>query len=62
MKKKARRSATKVADARGRLYHIDCAPGDLAPYLLFLGDPGRVDRVAARLDRVERERSHREFR
>jgi uridine phosphorylase len=56
------RSATRVADAEGRQYHIDCKPGDLAPYILFLGDPDRVDRVAERLDRVEVLRKNREFR
>jgi len=46
---------------RGRLYHLDCGPGDLAPYILTCGDPGRVRRLARRLDRVDRRRHYREY-
>lgn len=55
-------SATRVQDGEGRQYHIGLAPGELAPYVLFVGDPDRVDRVAARLDAVELERRCREYR
>jgi uridine phosphorylase len=44
-----------------RQYHLDCAPGDLAPRILLCGDPERAARVAARFSRVRRERRHREF-
>jgi uridine phosphorylase len=44
-----------------RQYHIDLRPGELAEYVLLVGDPGRVAKVASRFDRVELERSHREI-
>ncbi|MGA9755073.1 MAG: hypothetical protein WBV23_08005 [Desulfobaccales bacterium] len=48
-------------NAQGRFYHIDCAPGDLAPYILTCGDPFRAKRIARLLDRVEMRRKNREF-
>ncbi|MFA5111394.1 MAG: nucleoside phosphorylase, partial [Desulfobaccales bacterium] len=48
-------------NARGRFYHIDCAPGELAPYILTCGDPDRAQRIARRFDRVEMRRKNREF-
>jgi uridine phosphorylase len=48
-------------NARGRFYHIDCAPGDLAPYILTCGDPFRAKRIARLLDRVDLHRKNREF-
>ncbi|MHC4599176.1 MAG: nucleoside phosphorylase [Planctomycetota bacterium] len=54
-------SATRVQDGEGRQYHIGLKPGELAPYVLFLGDPDRAERVASRLDAVELRRSNREF-
>jgi uridine phosphorylase len=46
---------------RGRYYHLDCGPGDLAPYVLTCGDPGRARKLARRLDRVQLRRRCREF-
>jgi len=46
---------------QGRYYHIDCGPGDLAPYVLTCGDPGRARRLARLLDRVKIRRRYREF-
>jgi uridine phosphorylase len=48
-------------NARGRFYHIDCAPGELAPYILTCGDPDRVTRIARLLTRVDMRRKNREF-
>jgi uridine phosphorylase len=33
-------------NARGRFYHLDCAPGEIAPYILTCGDPDRAQRLA----------------
>ncbi|MCV0404253.1 MAG: nucleoside phosphorylase [Chloroflexi bacterium] len=44
-----------------RQYHIDLVRGELAEYVLLVGDPGRVARVAERWDSVEVERSNREI-
>jgi len=46
---------------RGRLYHLDCGPGDIAPYILTCGDPSRARKIVRWLDRVEVRRKHREF-
>jgi len=46
---------------RGRFYHLDCAPGELAPYILTCGDPDRAQRIARRLTRVDMRRKNREF-
>ena len=44
-----------------RQYHIALERGELAEYLLLVGDPGRVAKVAAHWDAVELERSNREI-
>lgn len=46
---------------QGRYYHLDCGPGDLAPYILTCGDPARARRIARYFDRVEVRRRNREF-
>jgi uridine phosphorylase len=48
-------------NAHGRFYHIDCVPGELAPYILTCGDPFRVQRIARLLTRVDMRRKNREF-
>ena len=45
----------------GRQYHIALEAGELAEYVLLVGDPGRVGKVAARWDSVELQRSNREI-
>jgi uridine phosphorylase len=44
-----------------RQYHIGLERGELAEYVLLVGDPGRVAKVADRWDSVELERSNREI-
>jgi uridine phosphorylase len=48
-------------NAQGRFYHIDCGPGDLAPYLLACGDPARAQQLARQFDTVAVRRRNREF-
>jgi uridine phosphorylase len=48
-------------NAQGRFYHIDCAPGELSPYILTCGDPDRAQRIARLFDRVTMRRKNREF-
>ncbi|MCA9635285.1 MAG: nucleoside phosphorylase [Myxococcales bacterium] len=55
------RSAEEVCDERGRQYHIDLAPGEVAPAIILVGDPKRAERVAGLFDEVELERRNREF-
>ena len=44
-----------------RQYHIGLERGELAEYVLLVGDPGRVAKVAQRFDSIELERSNREI-
>jgi uridine phosphorylase len=44
-----------------RQYHIALERGELAEYILLVGDPGRVPKVASGFDTVEVERSNREI-
>jgi uridine phosphorylase len=44
-----------------RQYHIALERGELAEYVLLVGDPGRVAKVSAHFDRVDLERSNREI-
>jgi uridine phosphorylase len=44
-----------------REYHIALERGELAEYILLVGDPGRVAKVARRLDSIEVDRTNREF-
>jgi uridine phosphorylase len=46
---------------QGRFYHLDCGPGDLAPYILTCGDPARAGKIARRFHRLDLRRKNREF-
>jgi uridine phosphorylase len=48
-------------NARGRCYHLDCGPGDLAPYIFTCGDPDRARKIARLFHRVTVKRRNREF-
>jgi uridine phosphorylase len=56
-----RGTAENPEDARRRQYHLAVAPGEVAPFVLLVGDPGRAELVAARFDEVELERRNREY-
>lgn len=45
----------------GVAYHIGVRAGDLAPNLIFVGDPARALQVAERFDAVQVESRHREY-
>jgi uridine phosphorylase len=47
--------------AGGRQYHIALERGELAEYILLVGDPARVAKVSSRWDNVDLERSNREI-
>jgi uridine phosphorylase len=40
---------------------VDLAPGEVAPFVMLVGDPARAELVAGMFDRVELERRNREF-
>ncbi len=48
-------------NSQGRMFHLDCGPGDIAPYILTCGDPARAEKIVRLLDRVEVQRKNREF-
>jgi uridine phosphorylase len=48
-------------NAQGRFYHINCGPGDIAPYILTCGDPGRARKISRYFDKVDVRRQNREF-
>ena len=45
----------------GRQYHVALERGELAEYILLVGDPGRVEKVASHFESVRLERSNREI-
>ena len=45
-----------------RQYHIDLERGDLAEYILLVGDPSRVPKVSTHFDEIELDRTNRELR
>ena len=45
-----------------RQYHIEVAPGEVAPTVLLPGDTDRVDKITALWDDHEEVASHREYR
>ena len=47
--------------SEGLQYHIRCKPGDVAPYVLLPGDPGRVPRIAKFMDEAWEVARNREY-
>ncbi|MEQ9715679.1 MAG: nucleoside phosphorylase [Candidatus Asgardarchaeum sp.] len=54
-------SAEVVKTASGRQYHINVAPGELAEYIILVGDPARAHKVAKFFDKIEFNTQNREF-
>ena len=50
-----------VETAGGRQYHIGLAPGEVAEYMILVGDPERARTVSELFESVELERSNREY-
>lgn len=55
-------NADVVSDATGRQYHIALAPGELAEYIILVGEAKRAERAAAFLDNITVEQHNREYR
>ena len=45
----------------GVLKHIRCREGEIAPYVLIPGDPGRVKRIVEQMDSAELMAENREY-
>ncbi len=61
LKERLLRRSELPKNEKGRFYHIDCGPGDLASYILTCGDPARAKKIARLFDQINARRRHREF-
>jgi uridine phosphorylase len=48
-------------NSEGKFYHIDCSPGDVAPYILACANPGRAHLIADFLQERELKGKNREY-
>ncbi len=54
-------STERPATKGKRQYHIACAPGEVARYVLLPGDPERVPKIASLWDKAKKVANHREY-
>lgn len=45
----------------GAIYHLDLFPEEIADDIILVGDPGRVEKISSRFDKVELKRQNREL-
>lgn len=50
-----------IINQDGSIYHLQLHPEEIADTILTVGDPDRVAQVSKYFDRIEMQRSHREF-
>ena len=50
-----------IINPDGSVFHLHIKPGQLAPNVILVGDPGRVEMIASLFDTIESEASNREF-
>lgn len=50
-----------IINKKGRIYHLDLAPEDMADTVITVGDPGRVKQVSQHFELMHLKRVHREF-
>lgn len=50
-----------MSDKKEILKHIRCGLGDIAPYVIIPGDPGRVRRIVDQMDNAEKIAENREY-
>ncbi|HEY5407935.1 MAG TPA: nucleoside phosphorylase [Ginsengibacter sp.] len=50
-----------IINNRGAIYHLDVTPDEIAGNIITVGDPARVAEVSKHFDKIDVERSHREF-
>ena len=55
------RASELVLNADGSVYHLNLLPGDVAPLIILVGDPGRVTMVSRHFDTIRIQKSKREF-
>lgn len=54
-------SSELITNDGGSVFHLHLRPGEIAEKIVLVGDPGRVEMIADRFDRVELRRANREF-
>ncbi len=54
-------SAEVVKTPEGKQYHTGTKPGDVASFIMLVGDPARAEKVAQRFTRVDVKRQNREY-
>lgn len=50
-----------IINSRGAIYHLDVTPDEIAENIITVGDPARVKEVSKHFDKIDVQRSHREF-
>ena len=50
-----------IINPDGSIYHLNLLPGDVAEYVITVGDPDRVGNVSKYFDRIEYKKGKREF-
>ncbi|WP_313113478.1 nucleoside phosphorylase [Aequorivita sediminis] len=55
------KSSELILTPEGKIYHLNLAPTELAPTVITVGDPGRVEMVSKYFDSIEVKAEHREF-
>ncbi len=54
-------SSELIINSKGRIYHLDLAPEDIAPFIITVGDQDRVKEVSKYFDKITHKAQHREF-
>ena len=54
-------SAELILSPKGRIYHLDLLPEEISTTIILVGDPGRVNQVSKRFDKILFQNTHREF-
>ena len=50
-----------ILNPDGSIYHLHLLPGDIAPTVILVGDPGRVKQVSDNFEMIELRKENREF-
>lgn len=55
------KSSELILNPDGSIYHLNLRPEHLAPHIIFVGDPDRVDRISKHFDSISFKTQKREF-
>jgi uridine phosphorylase len=54
-------NAEVVKTEEGKQYHVGVKPGDIAPFIMLVGDPARAEKVATHFSKIHVKRQNREY-